>query len=403
MSDFVVRAVAEGEERATRDVLGQALHKPPVDDETWRLTASAWPAAGKFAAFDGADPVGVTSSFSTEIVVPGGRRVPFAAIDGVAVRADSTRRGALTRLMAAQLPDLVERGHVLAGLHASEATIYGRYGYGVAGRMQILEIDRAKVRWRADAPQSGRVRLLDGADAAKLVPDIYRSIGLPRHGNIGRPDLWWLNNHDGPIRDGHRVAVHTGPDGDDGFATFVTHARRAPALADWRTELRVREMHAADPAALASLWRFLLGIDLVQTAYGQARPLDDPLPSMLEDPRACRTISIEDELWLRLLDVQAALNARTYGRAEPVVVEVADRRLPANSGAYRVTTDGTSRTDAAADVRLDVETLAMLYLGAWRPSLLADAGRIEVFDAGAPARLDALFKTVVEPWCGTHF
>ncbi|MFD8496453.1 GNAT family N-acetyltransferase [Amycolatopsis sp. NPDC059657] len=403
MSEFVVRAAVEGEERATRDVLVQALHGQPTGDEKWARIAPAWPAATKFAAFDGDEPIGVTSSFTTEILVPGGRRVPFAAVDGIGVRAEWTRRGVLTELMAAQLPDLVDRGHVLAGLHASEATIYGRYGYGIAGRMQIFEIDRAKVRWRSDAPRSGRVRLLDAADAVKIVPGVHRSIGLRRQGNIGRPDSWWLNTHESYVLDGHRVAVHFGPDGADGFATFLTHTQRAPALADWHTELKVRDLHAANPAALAGLWRFLLGIDLVQTAYGLARPMDDPLPSMLEDPRACRTISVEDELWLRLLDVSAALNARTYGRAEPVVIEVADRRLPENSGAYRVTADGASRTDATADVRLDVETLAMLYLGGWRPSLLAEAGRIEVFDAEAPARLDSLFETAAEPWCGTHF
>ncbi|SDY46667.1 Predicted acetyltransferase [Amycolatopsis xylanica] len=403
MSEYVVRAVAEGEERATRDVLGRALHRPPVSDEHWARIAPAWTAEGKFAAFDGDEPIGVTSSFTTEMLVPGGRRLPFAAVDGVGVRADWTRRGVLTELMAAQLTDFVGRGQVLAGLHASEATIYGRYGYGAAARGQIFAIDRAKVRWRADAPRPGRVRLLGDADALTIVPALFRSIGSLRPGNIARPDHWWLNDHDTRVLDGHRVAVHYGRDGADGFATFVTATERAPVLAEWRTTMQVRELHAANPAALAGLWRFLLSVDLVQTAYANVRPMDDTLPAMLEDPRACRTTAIEDELWLRLLDVPAALDARAYGQAEPVVIEVADRHLIANSGAYRVTPDGASRTDAPADVRLDIETLGMLYLGGWRPSLLARAGRIEVFDAEAPARLDALFQTAAEPWCGTHF
>lgn len=404
MSDFVVRAVAEGEQRATRDVLGQALHSPPVSDEKWARIADSWPAQCKFAAFDGDEPIGVTSSFTTEMLVPGGQRVPFAAVDGVAVRADWTRRGVLTSLMATQLADLVERGHVLAGLHASEATIYGRYGYGIGVRAQTFDIDTTRARFRPDAPATGRVRLLSPADAVKIVPELYGSIGMRRHGNIARPGMWWLNSHDQYVRDAsHRVAVHTGPDGDDGYATFMVVDQRTIAVPTRFAATKVRELQAANPGALAGLWRFLIGIDLTSQIHAFARPMDDLLPALLVDPRPCRTVGIEDELWLRVLDVPAALNARTYGQAEPVVVEVADSRLPANSGAYRVTVDGAARTDAPADVRLDVDTLAMLYLGDWGAGLLARAGRIEVLDAEAPARLDALFKTATGPWCGTGF
>jgi hypothetical protein len=159
MSDFHVRAVAEGEQRACLEVLVHSLHGKPVSDEFWSAMAPSWPAAGKFAAFDAnGTPVGIVSSFDTELAVPGGRMLTAAAVDGVGVRADWTRRGMLTAMMAAQLEDLAGRGIPLAALHASEGVIYGRFGYGAAtfGKAVHVERPRAKLRfYTARAPWCG--------------------------------------------------------------------------------------------------------------------------------------------------------------------------------------------------------------------------------------------------------
>lgn len=398
MSDFTVRPLIEGEQRACHVVLVQALHSAVFSDEVWELISPSFAAERKFGAFDGERPIGVASSFASELMVPGGALVSMGAVDGVAVRADWTRRGVMTAMMTAQLADLAARGHVLAGLHASETTIYGRFGYGAATAVKAVRVTRAGARWRPDVPLTGQVRLLDPADAVKQVPGIYRACGL-RPGMLTRPDLWWPNSHDRQVlTEGFRVAVHRGADGDDGYVTF-----RTTELPDERVRLDVRELHAATDGARAGLWRFVLGVDLVDDVYAPDLAVDDPVGGYLANPRACRTTGVEDELWLRLLDVEAALNARSYRDAEPVVVDVADELLPANAGRYLIGPSGVERTTADAQVRLGVDALAMLYLGDSKATTLVRTGRADVVDPTAPARLDELFRPADRPWSGTHF
>jgi predicted acetyltransferase len=135
----------------------------------------------------------------------------------------------------------------------------------------------------------------------------------------------------------------------------------------------------------------------------EERALDEPIELLLADHRHAGVEEVSDEHWIRLVDVPKALAARSYGHAAPVVLEVADPLLPGNSGAYRITPDGAERTDEPAALRLDVTTLAMAYLGTWRFSALAGAGRIEVRDPAAPAAADVLFGTRVASWSGTYF
>jgi predicted acetyltransferase len=405
MSDFLVRPVAEGEQRACHGVLYEALHAPALSDEAWERFSPAFPAERKFAAFAGDAPVGIVSSRAVEVLVPGGALVPMASVDGVAVRADWTRRGVMSAMMAAQLADLAARGEPLAGLNASEATIYGRFGYGVATCGKSVRISSGRARWRPGLGGAGRVRLLDAQEAVKVPPGIYPECGPLRPGMLTRPDGWWSENHDGLVTaDGqHRVAVHAGPAGDDGFVVFGTKDRRTFEDSERGASLRVVDLHGATAEARTALWQFVLSVDLVREVYARGLPVDEPLGEMFTDPRACRVTGIDDELWLRLVDVDAALNARTYFDAEPVVVEVEDRYLPANSGRYVISASGAERTSAAAHVRLDVDTLAMLYLGEWRASSLVRTGRVAVADADAVTRLDELFRTAEKPWCGTHF
>src|SRR5439155_20466359 len=120
-------------------------------------------------------------SFDTAMTVPGGKSLPTAAVDGVGVRPDHTRRGVLTALMGEQLRDCVRRGEVLATLHASEATIYGRFGYGISTRKQSVRVSRARAGFRADAPAGGQVRLLEPGAADEVIPQLYQRIP-PRPG-----------------------------------------------------------------------------------------------------------------------------------------------------------------------------------------------------------------------------
>ncbi|AXB42954.1 GNAT family N-acetyltransferase [Amycolatopsis albispora] len=406
MNDFDVRPIAEGERRAVHGLLAEALHGSPPDDEAWAKVGPSFPADRTFGAFDGATPIGMTSSFATALAVPGGKTLPAAAVDGVAVRADHTRRGVVTALLTEQLRDCVRRGDLLASLHASEATIYGRFGYGVAVLGQDLRIVTARAALRPEVPSSGRVRLLDGDEAISRVPGLYRRIGLHRPGMILRPGLWWPGYHDRLVRGGggdYRVAVHIGTDGEDGFVVFRAIDQRTHDDPERGAVLAVRDLHAADPAALAGLWRFLIGMDLTDEIRAPMRPLDEPLRAMVVDARAVQTTGVGDHTWLRLLDAGAALAARTYREAPPVVLGLEDRLLPENTGAYRISPDGAVRTEAPAQLRMDAEVLAMLYLGEWTASALAGAGRITVSDPAALPAADELFRTGARPWCGTYF
>ena len=405
MTDFEVRAVSEDERRTTLDLLLRALHGKPTSDEGWARGGVSWPAADKFAAFAGGVPIGIVSSYDTEMAVPGGAHVPAAAVDGVAVRADRTRRGVLSAMMREQLAHLAGRGFPLACLHASEPTIYGRFGYGSAALGKTVSISRPAARLRDGIGAGGRVRLLTADEAVKEIPALYQRIGLTRPGMITRPDLWWPIAHDRYVRpDGdHLVAVHSGPEGDDGFVVYETLDRRTIEQPELGTLVNVRELHAANDAARAGLWRFLLSVDLVSGVHARYRPVDDPIAMMLTDQRHARTTEIEDDLWLRLLDVGAALAARTYRDGPPVVLAVKDPRLPANTGHYEVGFGGAHRTEAPAELTLDVDTLAMLYLGHWSATQLVQTGRIEAVDPSAVSRADELFTTVAAPWCGTYF
>jgi predicted acetyltransferase len=405
MSSSAVRPVTEADRRSTFDLLSRALHGNRIGDEAWGRIGDSWPAAHKFAAFDGDTPIGVASSFDTEIAVPGGAALPAAAVDGVGVRADRTRRGVLSALMAAQLADVAARGLPIAVLHASEPTIYGRFGYGSAALGKTVSLSRPAARLHERVPVAGEVRMLTPDEAVKEIPGLYQRIGLYRAGMLGRPGLWWPIAHDRQVGpDGsHVVAVHSGPDGDDGFVVYDTVQRGTLESPDEGAVLKVRDLHAADPAARAGLWRFLLSVDLVSAVHARYRPVDEPLAAMLTDHRHARTLAVGDDLWLRLVDVAAALAARTYRTAAPVVLDVTDARLPANTGHYEVGPDGARRTEAAAHLSLDVETLGMLYLGQWSVTALAEAGRITVHDPAAVTRADELFTTVTAPWCGTFF
>ncbi len=404
MTAFDVRPITEDERRGAFDLLGRSLHSNRVSDELWSRFGVSWPAAHKFGAFDGDTMIGIASSFDTDLTVPGGRALPAAAVDGVGVRADRTRRGVLTELMRVQLADVAARGLPLAILHASEPTIYGRFGYGSAALGKTVRVARPAARLHERVPLRGEVRMLTPDEAVEEIPGLYRRIAR-RPGTIARPPLWWPVTHDrltGADGD-HVVAVHSGPDGDDGFVVYETVSRRSLDTPDEGAVLQVRDLHADGPGALAGLWRFLLSVDLVSAVHARHRPLDEPLPAMLADHRHAATLAVEDDLWLRPVDVETALAARTYRAAGPVVLAVTDRLLPANTGRYEIGPEGARRTGAAADLTLDVDTLGMLYLGEWSVTALVQACRVQVADAAAVARADELFTTVAAPWCGTYF
>jgi predicted acetyltransferase len=404
VTDFTVRPLVESELRAAHDVFRGSLHSGPQTDEKWQYVSAIYEPSRTFGAFAGDALVGATMSFPSSLALPGGSGPPMAAVTGVGVRADYRRRGILTELMRVQLMAAASTGEMFATLHASEGAIYGRFGYGVSTIARTIKVNVRRARLRPDLPRGGEVRLLDADEALSLLPKVYDRICGHRPGMIGRSPGWWSMAYERRLRtdDIALIAAHTGPDGVDGFATYTPQPDyRGPAASDEAT-LQLLDLQAGTAAAANDLWRFLLGIDLVDKVVGYLRPMDEPVEAMLVD-RYVVGSDLDDELWVRIIDVPAALAARPYGDAEPVVLEVRDSLLPNNSGRYRVGPQGTEQTDSPADLLMDPDTLAMIYLGSTRPSVLAGIGRLEASDPAALVRADRLFATDLPAWCGTMF
>lgn len=403
-----VRVLAPDELRAAHVLFGATIHQGPADDERWRRSAPSYGPGRTFGAVDDGRLVGTATSFATRTAVPGGAALDTAAVTRVGVRGDHTRRGVLTALMRAQLDTLAAAGTALASLRATEARIYGRFGYGMATRgRQVGVRRRGGSGWRAHAPRGGPVRLLAREEVVAVLAPLHERLALRRPGGLVRPAAWWW----GPVqrriddRDHVIAAVHTGEHGDDGYLVAFLGG---PVDSFDSQVLSVADLHAADVAATAALWRFALGIDLVERVEARLRPLDEPLELLLDDPRDCRVGGVEDEAWLRIVDVPAALAARSYGASEPVVLAVHDPVLPTNAGVYRIAAGAAERLGPLGgpvqpELECDVAGLAMAYLGDRAPSALVAAGWWRAPDRAAVPRADALFGTVTSPWCGTYF
>lgn len=396
-----VHVLDPDEHRAAHALFAGSIHQDAADDADWETTTrhSYDPGRTLGVAEDGV-LVGTAMSFPTRTAVPGGAAPATAAVTRVGVRADRTRRGLLTAMMRALLDDAAARGEPLASLRASEARIYGRFGYGVATRGREVAVRADGAGWRE--PVTGAVRMVVGEEIVPALTAVHGRIALDRTGGIVRPAPWWQSTVGRRIgKHRHTIAVvHTGPDGvDDGFA-LAAPGDGDPFAA--RT-MRVSDLHATGVDATAALWRFLLGLDLVGRVEGWLRPPDEPLELLLADPRDVTVTGVEDETWLRLVDVPAALAARSWGAGPAVRLGVRDRMFPGNDGVYRIGDGAVERVAAPPELECDVAALAMAYLGDRAPSLLAATGWWRVHDAAAVARADALFATGTVPWCGTYF
>jgi predicted acetyltransferase len=355
--------------------------------------------------------VGTAGAYSFDLTVPGAATVPACGVSWVGVLPTHRRRGILSAMMGHQLADVARRGEPLALLTASEGSIYRRFGYGVASEVAAVEVDKHRAGFRSPPSVGGRVRLVRGEEGAKLVPPLYDAFRRRRTGALTRNDRYWEIWFQDPERwrggaSARFVAVHESDDGvADGFASYRFKE-------DWddhanRSQVRVQGVYATDEEVEAALWRFLFDIDLAVTVKSHARPLDDPIPWRLTDHRGWRVTAVGDWLWACLVDVAAALSARSYGTGGSVVVEVADGFRPEAGGRFRLDggPDGAecARTDAEPDLAIGTADLAAAYLGGARLGTLHRAGLVEERTAGAVAVADAMFATDRLPFCDTGF
>jgi predicted acetyltransferase len=284
----------------------------------------------------------------------------------------------------------------VAVLWASEGTIYQRFGYGLGASRLILETD-PELRMLRPPQGEGRLRSVRLAEAADLLSKVYDRVRADRVGWSSRDARWWdavladpPSRRDG--RTSPRVSVHEGQSGVDGYAIWRTKGDWSPAGP--RGKVMAREVVATTPEAYRALWRLLLDVDLTRSVqFGFAAP-DEPLYHLVNEPRKLGA-RLMDSLWLRTVDVPAALAARRYVAPVDVVLEVTDPVFAENSGRWHLTGDAESasctRTDRAADLALDVHALGAAYLGGVALATLAAGGRVTELAAGALARTSVAF------------
>jgi predicted acetyltransferase len=373
----------------------------PKDEDVEQLS-TILPAERVYGAFDDGRIVGGAGSYLFGTTVPGGR-VPTAGVMAVGVLPTHRRRGILSRLMRQQLDEAHERGEPLATLYASEGAIYRRYGYGPASISGSITLDRNHAALHEVPPAGAQARLVTKDEALELFPRIYDRIAAETPGMLDRSREWWEVRRlaGGRFAKGEQMRLLLELEGDpQGYAIYRIEFSAERVIS--HSVLQISEAIGATPAATRDLWRVLLDIDWIETIRADFLPPDHPLFLLLTEPRRM-AYTAGEALWARLIDVGAALSARSYASDGNIVLEVSDEFCPWNDCRWRVAVDCAERTDAEADLRLGVDMLGSTYLGGFTFAQLARAGRVEELREGAIERADALFRTDRLPWCPEIF
>ncbi|WP_407288710.1 GNAT family N-acetyltransferase [Streptomyces sp. BP-8] len=351
-------------------------------------------------------PVGTAGAYSFELTLPGEALVPAAGVTAVGVLPSHRRQGVLGAMMRHQLTELRTRGELLSVLLASEAPIYGRFGYGPATYTQRLTVPRRQAAFApprshgtAGAPptgsDTGSVELLRRAECGEILEEVYDRYRRAQPGALSRPHRWWaLGAGQPPVSPAPRyVAVHRDADGvPDGYAGYSVESGT----------LTVDETIATDDAVFTALARFVLGHDLVTQVVFKHVPPEHPLRWQLADFRAGQVSEDTDWLWVRLLDIPRALTARGWSKDGELVLDVDDPFLGEHDRYLLTVRDGKADcvpTDREPDLSLDVSDLGSVYLGGTAPSTLIRAGHIRAHHPAAAPLADALFRTDRSPHC----
>ena len=380
--------------------LSDEVHAANLDGLAYRRTTGVWDG-------DQAEPVATTDSWVGELTVPGQRTVPAWAISAVTVAPTHRRRGIARNLLEAELRTAAELGMPLAMLTVSESTIYGRFGFAPAAMVAELSIDVRRASWTGPTAP-GRVRFVSIAEFRAEAPALFETVRLASPGEI---DIWGLRwdqltgIHDD---DRERVKALRAVRYDDtagqprGYALYRVTGGELDFSAH---RLEVEYLLAETPEAYAGLWRYLLEVDLVSEVRASLQSVDEPVRWMLSDFRAAK-VSTSDHLWLRILDVRTALEARSYAAEGRHVLELVDD-LGFTTGRWLVEIGNGVATvapsDDAATLAMSTNELAALYLGGVSASTLVAAGRIVEHSAGAAAALDSSFRSPRTPWLSFWF
>jgi predicted acetyltransferase len=405
---LTLRTLTEADTEAMHEFIDLVFVEQPTSPEVRAMDRDIQdlPAGRAVGVFDGDEVAGIGTLGSMTMTVPGGGTLPFAAVQFVGVSPVYRRRGVMTTMMRHHLHTLHETGaEPVAGLTASESVIYGRFGFGAATLSARFAIPRERSALR---PVAGidevRVRLVPSAASVELSEPVLARYVTRRAGALARPDKWARAYAADPEqwREGRSIVrtVIAERDGETvGFARYQNKAEgSAVGMPAGVTD--VNEIFGDDTAALAALIRYLVGIDLIATTKFYRQPADSPVIHLLEDFRASG-MQVRDGLHLRLVDVDRALAGRTYSAPVDVVLDITDAFCPWNAGRWNLTGDEKSaqcvRTDASADLALDVRDLAVAYLGGSTLAALAQAAQVTELRPGALTYASRAFATDLAP------
>ena len=382
--------------------IGQYFSPPPGPEMLERF-GQILPEERVHAAFDGGEIVGGAGAFPLDFSVPGGS-LRCGGVTIVGVLPTHRRRGVLRGLMDAQLRDLHEREEPLAALWASEETIYGRFGYGRASWMGALRVPREWNAFAQPLERRGTTRFVTPEEALDLFPPVWEAVRRQRTGMFARTDDWWrLRRLRLPQEEASspRRFVALEIDGQtQAYAIYRTFFEMEDSVS--KSRLVVAEALGSTPQATAEIWRFLLDVDWMAVTETTLAPPDHPLFFLLATPRRARYRFV-DALWVRLVDVGAALSGRAYGGDGRLVLEVRDDTCEWNDGRWVLEDGACTRTDAEPDLALEASALGAAYLGAVSFRQLWEALRVEELKDGAIDRADALFTWRPHPWCPEIF
>jgi predicted acetyltransferase len=397
------RSLAEFREGVT--CIGAYFNWHP-SDEAAEAFARLLPFDRMHVALDGGRIVGGTGAFPFRLSVPGGS-ASCAGVTVVGVQTTHRRQGILSRMMDAQLRDVRERGEPIAALWASEETIYGRYGYGLAATMYRMRLPRQVAAIHGARPRGISARLVEHEEAVRLFPRIYERELRRTPGLVHRSRDWWLarNLNDephqrrgaGPLQ---RLLVER-----DGVpvAYALYRISQQTTAGEWTKTLRVVEAFAVDDPALHEVWRYLLAVDWMDTIEAWHLPIDHPLVLSLTRVNKAE-LTLFDAIWVRPVDVRAALEARSYAGTGRVAVEVTtDPHFPDNVGLWQVEAGSVKPGRGRADVRLPIASLGSAYLGGFSFTALVRAGLAEEARPKGLERADAFFRSGRAPICAEVF
>jgi predicted acetyltransferase len=403
--DIEIRTIGDGEREEWVRAGDASFSEILKEDEVAALLPTL-ETDRSFAALDGDRIVGTAATITSRMVVPGGARIPTAAVTMVGVSPTHRRRGINTSMMSAILEQAAERAEPIAALFASEGAIYGRFGYGLSAYLGEFQAESARMQYVRGYQPQGRTELVSREEAMPLIGRIYDAALRP--GGVERSAI--LRDHRfAPVGEDKDkswfYAVHRAEDGEpDAYAVYSMKHEWPRSVPSGTIE--VRESMASTPSGYAAIWRFVFDIDLAATVEAWGRPADEPLFQLLREPRRLR-FGLLDGLWVRLVDIPAALEARSYARDGRMVFEVADPFRPVNDGTYELVVEGglgrCERTDDEPELVGSVNVLGAAFLGGVSFEQLALASQVDERRDGAVRTADAVFASSPAPWCPWAF